>query len=207
MREKKNRWLYLIFLLTVIMLIIIGVSFLYLKDTKREIPEPPKQEVKKENLNEKEELEQKEEIEEKNIEPIIEEEKNEQEVSKNEETSSQKKDSNISSQNNSNKNSNSSNNQTTSQTKPPVEKTEWEKLGLSEYDYYHSPAWKWQEVDFGIYLSDDKKCTNEVDCQKKCQSYGNEYLKEHDGGYKCNGVNNHAGSYIGEDFEFFELQP
>lgn len=28
-----------------------------------------------------------------------------------------------------------------------VEKTAWEELGISEYDYYHKPMWGWQRID------------------------------------------------------------
>lgn len=87
------------------------------------------------------------------------------------------------------------------------EQTAWEKLGISEYDYYNAPAWKWQTVDFGINLDESKYCSNENDCLLKCQEYGEEYLKTHSGGFKCNNVFSHSGDYLGEDFEFFELQP
>ena len=88
-----------------------------------------------------------------------------------------------------------------------VEKTEWEKLGISEYEFYNSPAWNWQNVDFGINLTDDKKCNNETECLTKCQNYGEEYIKTHSGGYRCTNVLSYSGKYLGEDFEYFELQP
>lgn len=88
-----------------------------------------------------------------------------------------------------------------------VEKTEWEKLGISEYEFYNSPAWNWQNVDFGINLTDDKKCNNETECLTKCQKYGEEYIKTHSGGYRCTNVLSYSGKYLGEDFEYFELQP
>lgn len=107
----------------------------------------------------------------------------------------------------SNNNNNSSNKESDIQVEPSKELTEWEKLGISEYDYYNSPAWSWQTVDFGINLADNKKCSNENECLLKCQNYGNEYLKSHSGGFKCNNVLSYSGQYIGEDFEFFELEP
>lgn len=88
-----------------------------------------------------------------------------------------------------------------------VEKTEWEKLGISEYEFYNSPAWNWQNVDFGINLTDDKKCNNETECLTKCQNYGEEYIKTHSSGYRCTNVLSYSGKYLGEDFEYFELQP
>lgn len=88
-----------------------------------------------------------------------------------------------------------------------VEKTEWEKLGISEYEFYNFPAWNWQNVDFGINLTDDKKCNNETECLTKCQNYGKEYIKTHSGGYRCTNVLSYSGKYLGEDFEYFELQP
>lgn len=88
-----------------------------------------------------------------------------------------------------------------------VEKTEWEKLGISEYEFYNFPAWNWQNIDFGINLTDDKKCNNETECLTKCQNYGEEYIKTHSVGYRCTNVLSYSGKYLGEDFEYFELQP
>ena len=30
----------------------------------------------------------------------------------------------------------------------PKQQTEWEKYGMSEYDYYHKPMWNWARVDY-----------------------------------------------------------
>lgn len=92
---------------------------------------------------------------------------------------------------------------------PVVEqpKTAWEELGISEEEYYRSPVWKWQEVMFGIYLSGDNYCSNAAECREKCVAYGDSYISEHTGTYRCTTVNSYSGDYLGEDFDYKLLQP
>ncbi len=92
---------------------------------------------------------------------------------------------------------------------PVVEqsKTAWEELGISEDEYYRSPVWKWQEVMFGIYLSGDNYCSNATECREKCIAYGDAYISEHTGTYRCTTVNSYSGDYLGEDFDYKLLQP
>lgn len=89
----------------------------------------------------------------------------------------------------------------------PKQNNPWDELNISEYDYYYSPAWTWQKVDFGIYLSETaKKCSNISECTTKCQEYGNQYIEEFDGGYRCHEVYSHSGNYLGEYFSYFQLE-
>lgn len=100
-----------------------------------------------------------------------------------------------------NNNSSSQNNNQVNEIKP------WDDLGISEYDYYHKPAWKWQTVDFELNGTNPiNSCSSESDCRNKCIIYGNQYISEHPGGYSCNTVNSYSGDYLGEYFDFFEVE-
>lgn len=204
--KHSKKW---VFLLIILMLVLSIVSILYFNGDSEE---------KKDSLQKTEE---KQEQNEKTEEQIKDEDKTNQQSEENIKEQDSSSDYNeINNSNNTNDNVDSkptnSNNQSNNQPnnssnnkpiEPPKEPTEWEKLGISEYDYYNSPAWSWQIVDFGINLDGNKKCSNSSECLSKCQTYGNEYLKTHSGGFKCNNVLSHSGNYLGEDFEFFELQP
>lgn len=106
-----------------------------------------------------------------------------------------------------NNNSTSTNEQATinDNSSSNVEVKPWDRLGISEYDYYHKPAWSWQSIDFILNGTGNNACTSMDDCRKKCQEYGDQYLLEHDGSYSCDNVNSYSGDYLGEDFSFKEL--
>lgn len=78
-----------------------------------------------------------------------------------------------------------------------VEKTAWEELGISEYDYYHKPMWSWQRIDYSI---DEFK--TEQKTKEACLSKGDEYFKQGIG-YSCTSVNSYAGTYLGEMLKTF----
>lgn len=78
-----------------------------------------------------------------------------------------------------------------------VEKTAWEELGISEYDYYHKPMWSWQRIDYSI---DEYK--TEEKTKEACLSKGDEYFKQGIG-YSCTSVNSYAGTYLGEMLKTF----
>ena len=78
-----------------------------------------------------------------------------------------------------------------------VEKTAWEELGISEYDYYHKPMWSWQRIDYSI---DEFK--TEQKTKEACLSKGEEYFKQGIG-YSCTSVNSYAGTYLGEMLKTF----
>lgn len=106
-----------------------------------------------------------------------------------------------------NNNSTSNKEQTTtnSNSNSSVEVKPWERLGISEYDYYNKPAWSWQNIDFVLNGSGENACSSREDCRRKCQEYGDNYLSEHSGSYNCDTVNSYSGNYLGEDFTFVEL--
>ncbi len=78
-----------------------------------------------------------------------------------------------------------------------VEKTAWEGLGISEYDYYHKPMWSWQRIDYSV---DEFK--TEQKTKEACLSKGEEYFKQGIG-YSCTSVNSYAGTYLGEMLKTF----
>ena len=63
------------------------------------------------------------------------------------------------------------------------EQTEWEKYGMSEYDYYHKPMWDWARVDYP---------THEA-CIEAGEALGYEILS-----YSCININSTAGNYLGD---------
>lgn len=195
---------FVLIIIIIILLITTIASFCYLKFRDNKVDSIKKAETKEEIKEEKEfeKVEKNEENETKEEEQVFEE--------TNESNSDKLKDETIIQDvkpNTNDKKDDNQNNGNNNQLAPPKEQTEWEKLGISEYDYYNSPVWSWQNVDFGVNLNGDKNCTNETDCLTKCQNYGEEYIKIHSGGYRCTNVLSHSGKYLGEDFEYFELQP
>lgn len=193
-----------VLIIIIILLITTIASFCYLKFRDNKVDSIKKAETKEEIKEEKEfeKVEKNEETEIKKEEQAFEETTESNSDKSNEETIIQDVKPNTNDKKDDNQNNGNNN-----QVAPPKEQTEWEKLGISEYDYYNSPVWSWQNVDFGVNLNGDKNCTNETDCLTKCQNYGEEYIKTHSGGYRCTNVLSHSGKYLGEDFEYFELQP
>ena len=94
-------------------------------------------------------------------------------------------------------NTNKQNNNGVKETTQQKEETEWEKLGISEYDYYHKPMWSWARVDFSI---DEYK--TEQKTKEACESKGQEYF-EQGLGYSCTSINSYAGTYLGEMLKTF----
>ena len=98
---------------------------------------------------------------------------------------------------------NSNNNNTQQQTnviqnttpEPVHEQTEWEKLGISEYDYYNSPMWSWARVDYkvseyGSYESAHQSCINAgLDKQEKDENLIS---------FSCTQINSYSGNTLGD---------
>lgn len=82
----------------------------------------------------------------------------------------------------------------------------WDKLGISEYEYYNTPQWKWQTLSFELNGSGTNNCKSKAECRNKCIKYGEEYIMQHEGGYRCSEVLSYSGKYLGEHFKFFELE-
>ena len=213
---NKKILITIITLISIILLVVVGIYIFKNKDTSTNKNNEVKETLKEENQNnseidvDKNEEQNDEEIEESDDKDDEDVESNSNDVdnsikenNSNNEVSTPNKDN--SNNNNTNQNNNVSDNTTDDS---PKEQTPWEKLGITEYEYYNTPVWSWQNVDFGVDLEGDKYCANETDCLSKCQQYGDEYLSQNNnGGYNCDDVLSYSGRYLGIDFEFFELQP
>lgn len=213
---NKKILITIITLISIILLVVVGIYIFKNKDTSTNKNNEVKETLKEENQNNSEiNVDKNEEQNDETIEESddkddedVESDSNDvdnsiKENDSNNEVSTPNKDN--SSNNNTNQNNNVSNSTTDDS---PKEQTPWEKLGITEYEYYNTPVWSWQNVDFGVDLEGDKYCANETDCLSKCQQYGDEYLSQNNnGGYNCDDVLSYSGRYLGIDFEFFELQP
>lgn len=213
---NKKILITIITLISIILLVVVGIYIFKNKDTSTNKNNEVKETLKEENQNNSEiNVDKNEEQNDETIEESddkddedVESDSNDvdnsiKENDSNNEVSTPNKDN--SSNNNTNQNNNVSNSTTDDS---PKEQTPWEKLGITEYEYYNTPVWSWQNVDFGVDLEGDKYCANETDCLSKCQKYGDEYLSQNNnGGYNCDDVLSYSGRYLGIDFEFFELQP
>ena len=70
----------------------------------------------------------------------------------------------------------------------------WDELGITENEYYNSPAWSWARVDFAI-----EKYGSQEKCLNACIEYG-----ESTGmGYSCSTINSYSGRYLGEMLKIF----
>ena len=213
---NKKILITIITLISIILLVVVGIYIFKNKDTSTNKNNEVKETLKEENQNNSEiNVDKNEEQNDETIEESddkddedVESDSNDvdnsiKENDSNNEVSTPNKDN--SNNNNTNQNNNVSDNITDDS---PKEQTPWEKLGITEYEYYNTPVWSWQNVDFGVDLEGDKYCANETDCLSKCQQYGDEYLSQNNnGGYNCDDVLSYSGRYLGIDFEFFELQP
>lgn len=77
------------------------------------------------------------------------------------------------------------------QPEPVREQTEWEKLGISEYDYYNSPMWSWARVDYSVKKYGSLEATHQA-----CVDAGNQM--EDITSFTCNNINSYSGDYLGE---------
>jgi len=94
-------------------------------------------------------------------------------------------------------NTNSSTTSTTTQTK---EQTAWEKLGISEYDYYNKSMWSWCKIDFSVKTYGTYEATRNA-----CMEHGYSVLEQNGGGqFDCQDCNSYSGDYLGEYFEYTE---
>ena len=74
---------------------------------------------------------------------------------------------------------------------PPREQTEWEKLGISEYDYYNSPMWSWARVDYSVKTYGSFDATHQA-----CMNAGNQL--EDIISFSCTNINSYSGDYLGD---------
>lgn len=214
---NKKILITIITLISIILLVVVGIYIFKVRDTSTNKNNEVKETLKEENQNnseidvDKNDEQNDEEIEESNDKENENVESNSNDVDNSIKENDSNNENSTPNKDNSNNNTNQSqnNNQSNSTSDDsPKEQTPWEKLGITEYEYYNTPVWSWQNVDFGVDLEGDKYCANETDCLSKCQKYGDEYLSQNNnGGYNCDDVLSYSGRYLGVDFEFFELQP
>mgnify|MGYP001087124032 FL=1 len=86
---------------------------------------------------------------------------------------------------------NKQNNNEVKEATQPKKETEWEKLGISEYDYYHKPMWSWARVDYKVedYGSLEK-------AHQACIDDGNKI--EDSISFSCTNINSYSGDYLGD---------
>ncbi len=72
-----------------------------------------------------------------------------------------------------------------------VNKTPWESLGISEYDYYHKPVYSWMRVDYPV-----SSCGSVTNCESQCMN-GAEELSYTEN-VSCIQIYSYSGSYLGE---------
>jgi len=77
------------------------------------------------------------------------------------------------------------------QKEQPKIETEWEKLGISEYDFYHKPMWSWARVDYNI---EDYKTFEQT--HQACIDAGNNL--EDIISFSCTNINSYSGAYLGD---------
>ena len=70
----------------------------------------------------------------------------------------------------------------------------WDELGITENEYYNSPAWSWARVDFAI---------EKYGSQEKCLNACIEYRESTGMGYSCSTINSYSGRYLGEMLKIF----
>lgn len=214
---NKKILITIITLISIILLVVVGIYIFKVRDTSTNKNNEVKETLKEENQNnseidvDKNDEQNDEEIEESNDKENENVESNSNDVDNSIKENDSNNENSTPNKDNSNNNTNQSQNNNQSNNTSddsPKEQTPWEKLGITEYEYYNTPVWSWQNVDFGVDLEGDKYCANETDCLSKCQKYGDEYLSQNNnGGYNCDDVLSYSGRYLGVDFEFFELQP
>jgi len=81
------------------------------------------------------------------------------------------------------------------------EETAWEKLGISEYDYYNSPEISWKTIDFSIkeYGSFDKT-------KDACYNAGTSYTEIESYRFRCYESYSYSGDFLGYHIEYIELE-
>lgn len=220
MREKLKSRKMITILITIIILVIGIVSYVILsQDNKKEsLSNLSDKKSIKVKIEEKEKVEDLK-VEEKEDESATEEnkaevsntskEKEKKETTSQSTTNTNDNNSRVSQEQTTNTNqsvkseTNSNNNNTQQQTnviqnttpEPVHEQTEWEKLGISEYDYYNSPMWSWARVDYkvsdyGSYESAHQNCINAgLDKQENDENLIS---------FSCTQINSYSGNTLGD---------
>lgn len=103
----------------------------------------------------------------------------------------------------SNNNSVPNTNTTPKVTEQPKQLTEWEKLGISEYDYYNSPREGQSDMilDFAV-----SKYGSSTDAYNACMDAGSNYTGLKDYRFRCYEIYSYSDNILGYHIKYFELQ-
>lgn len=83
----------------------------------------------------------------------------------------------------------------------PKQPTEWEKLGISEYDYYNSPEISWKTVDFDV-----NKLGSMEETKNACYNAGANYTGLDNYRFRCDETYSYSGRFLGYHIEYIELE-
>lgn len=81
---------------------------------------------------------------------------------------------------------------------PKKDLKEWEKMGISEYDYHNKPMWNWMKISFKL-----EDYGSQIATENACREYGNKKAEEESLGFSCTNVLSYSGRYLGEYIKFF----
>ncbi|MBR3523946.1 MAG: hypothetical protein IKN87_04645 [Bacilli bacterium] len=67
----------------------------------------------------------------------------------------------------------------------------WDNLGITEYEYYHSPMWSWARVDYAIETYGSFAATHQacIDAGERLEDITS---------YACTNINSYSGDYLGD---------
>lgn len=196
MRAKNKRVYIVILLLVIVSLIGVGY-YICKKDSSAEVMDTNKNgridELKKEDITNDGESKEDEVIEEKTND-TSKNDNNESDTS-NIETPKTATNETIHDTPKVEDNSNAQNNKVEEKPQQQAEeqkvKTAWEELGISEYDYYNSPMWSWARVDYSI-----KDYGSFENTHQACIDAGNSI--EDITSFSCTNINSYSGNYLGD---------
>lgn len=83
----------------------------------------------------------------------------------------------------------------------PKQPTEWEKLGISEYDYYNSPEISWKTVDFDV-----NKLGSMEETKNACYNAGANYTGLENYRFRCDETYSYSGKFLGYHIQYIELE-
>lgn len=83
----------------------------------------------------------------------------------------------------------------------PKQLTEWEKLGISEYDYYNSPDNPLMTVDFDV-----NKLGSMEETKNACYNAGANYTGLENYRFRCYETYSYSGKFLGYHIKYFELE-
>ena len=196
MRAKNKRVYIVILLLVIVSLISVGY-YICKKDSSAEVMDINKNErideLKKEDITNDSESKEDEVMEEKTND-TSKNDNNESDTS-NIETPKTETNKTIHDTPKVEDNSNAQNNKVEEKPQQQAEeqkvKTAWEELGISEYDYYNSPMWSWARVDYSI-----KDYGSFENTHQACIDAGNSI--EDITSFSCTNINSYSGNYLGD---------